>query len=614
MFSDIIEKRALVITLITVMAVYLPINYNNCLTVDDVDLLEQVSSSFSNTNYFKLFVPDGDILYYRPMLMMLFHLDYAIWGKTIGAFHFFNYLLHVLNAALLYRVALNVFYDIEKSYLYAVTATLIFALNPLTCESVAWISGRTDIAGAFFSLLAVNCYFVKNPVRYILVPFFVFLGLCCKENALSAIPLIVFLHGWMMYKKGNTGREILMTCFRWSAIVMVPVIIYIFLRTGGDASFENGAARISMAAAEKVTTTKGINGFVGYLVVFPAIAFYLKKLIFPFPLNFSILSVDYTLYSFLFILFVFFNIYWLIQKRLSNVFIGILLVLSFLPAIPIAIGGVSWVPFAERYLYLSLCVWGISLSYLLNRYVIEGRISLKLSKSLIVALIVISAISTIVRQAHWKSNESLFSNSVETDPDNYKALLHYGLSNNNPDRIEYLNSAEALSANAKPAWRARLFLAKADYYSKANRPHTFNDIVARQIKDTADRIDQYNQNKLSESEIVEKVFYNLELVLKNNDSYNSYMKSAYVAYNIEVNDIELKKTIYKKIKNYYIAAYDKRPGPFLLYKIGNLERLLNNNESAAEYFRKVIDIFPESEYANYSKIRLKKIKNQGLTN
>lgn len=617
-----IQRRYFLISLLIITAVYLPVLYTGVIGLDDIEIMEKLSKIFQDPNYQGLFIRNKPTVYYRPLLTIINLVDYKIWGRTIGGYHLTNYIFHIFNAILLYKISINIFKNYDKPYFYASISMLIFALNPLTCESVAWISGRSDIFGTFFSLLAVNSYFLKNKFRFILTPVFALSGFFCKENAFAVLPIIIILDIILNCDGFNTSprvqfinkekiRHILKSFTLWCLILLTPLLTYILLRTAGGGGFENDVARITSAAALG-TKSYGLN-ISGYLKIFPAIAFYLKKLIIPFPLNFSIISINFTLYSVLFLLFLFTNSYWFLKKQFNFIIIGILLILSFLPALPIAIGGVSWAPFAERYLYLSLCVWGIAASYLLNHFTYRKKLKLKAQTYIILPLIIISIFGTLKRQSDWTSKEKLYLDTVnKVDPGNYKAIFNYAVSHKRKDRIKYLRQAEIASRDTHDvSWKANLYRAIAYYYAEYNLPEDYLKIPGLK-QETVFSESAYIPPQLSENEVVSEVFKNLDIGLKLRSSYKAYLESANIVLKLNPENKKLKKQVFERAKKYYSGAYQRKPTPFLMYRIGGYEKLLNNNKKAAECFETVIKKFPNSEYASFSKTRLRKIKEEGL--
>ena len=99
--------------------------------------------------------PLGEVLtqrtgmYYRPLVMLSFALDRAVWGDLPAGFHLTNLLLHVAAAGLLATLAAAVGLGAGAS----LAAALVFLAHPVQPEAVTYVSGRTDVLCALFALL-----------------------------------------------------------------------------------------------------------------------------------------------------------------------------------------------------------------------------------------------------------------------------------------------------------------------------------------------------------------------------------------------------------------------------------------------------------------------------
>ena len=89
--------------------------------------------------------------FYRPVTMLSLGFDRALGGGVAWPFHLTNVLLHALASALLFRVLRRL--DVEARL--ALAGSALFAVHPVHVESVAFVSGRTDLLAANFVLGAV---------------------------------------------------------------------------------------------------------------------------------------------------------------------------------------------------------------------------------------------------------------------------------------------------------------------------------------------------------------------------------------------------------------------------------------------------------------------------
>src|SRR5439155_12047431 len=86
----------------------------------------------------------------RPLVVASFRFDAAL-GGAADQFHSTNLLVHLVACALLAFVAARA----GASGGAAVLAALVWGLAPRLTESVAWISGRTDVFAGALVLAAI---------------------------------------------------------------------------------------------------------------------------------------------------------------------------------------------------------------------------------------------------------------------------------------------------------------------------------------------------------------------------------------------------------------------------------------------------------------------------
>lgn len=124
---------------------------------------------------------DGKGSYWRPLTLLSFFVDARFWGGNPFGFHLTNVLLHALVALLLF----SLLRELGASPAAAALGASLHALHPALTESVAWISGRTDVLVAILFLAAARVYLREGPV--LVVTALYVLAVFAKETAL-AIP------------------------------------------------------------------------------------------------------------------------------------------------------------------------------------------------------------------------------------------------------------------------------------------------------------------------------------------------------------------------------------------------------------------------------------------
>jgi Flp pilus assembly protein TadD len=130
--------------------------------------------------------------YYRPLPMISFWLDHKVWGLKPAGFHLTNILLNIV-AGLLVVILLKELAQGKDSLFPALLGGLAFMLHPMHVESVAFVSGRTDLMMTIFVLLAflVLLRFRSrmtavrvSKLTFALVPIAFAAGLLSKEAAI----------------------------------------------------------------------------------------------------------------------------------------------------------------------------------------------------------------------------------------------------------------------------------------------------------------------------------------------------------------------------------------------------------------------------------------------
>lgn len=166
---------------------------------------------------------------YRPVLCSTFVMDYLVSGGEPWSFHITNTAIHFLNALLLFFIVRAVFRkagDKEAGWT-PLFVSLAFALHPVQTAAVTYISGRSAVLAAFFSLLSVLGFIrfkEDGPARHAWLTLSVLsflIGLLTKETAVSCFGLI------FLFLLVFPGREEKIK--RFAALIPYLVVLVIFL-------------------------------------------------------------------------------------------------------------------------------------------------------------------------------------------------------------------------------------------------------------------------------------------------------------------------------------------------------------------------------------------------
>lgn len=149
--------------------------------------------------------------FYRPLLGFTFLFDYFFWATNAVGYHITSLALYgsaVWLLFLLVRTMTRSWPDFNSSWA-AFFSALLFAVTPLHCEDVTWISGRADLLAApfyLFSLLMfIKGYQRNNNKRFY---FFSLLSFCCallsKEISIG-LPVVIGAYVMVWPKEEQFG-------------------------------------------------------------------------------------------------------------------------------------------------------------------------------------------------------------------------------------------------------------------------------------------------------------------------------------------------------------------------------------------------------------------------
>jgi len=123
--------------------------------------------------------------FYRPLISLSYALEWQLWDGAAGGFHLTNLLMHLGCCALVFALARRAGAPVAAAALGAA----LFGTFPRLAESVAWISGRTDVAAGLGVLgaLLLHRSAPGDATRRWAAGVALFLGLLCKEVAFAGV-------------------------------------------------------------------------------------------------------------------------------------------------------------------------------------------------------------------------------------------------------------------------------------------------------------------------------------------------------------------------------------------------------------------------------------------
>ncbi len=392
----------------------------------------------------------GTSNYYRPMMHIVYMLNYHLFGLKPWGFHLVNILFHFGASVLVFLVVRRLLTEHRDSmcsvYLSPpFIAAMLFASHPIHTEAVTWIAGLPDVAFSFFYLLSFYLYMLfREGVKrgYLLSILSFSVATLFKEPALT-LPIMLIAYDYLLKKSDETILAVIKRYMPYVAISGVYLLVrYSALR--GFAPLESYSY---------------LSTYQFIINVFPLFREYLTSMLWPFDLNLwhtfhpiSSLFEAKGMISIVVTVLFFIGAVAAYRKDRVIFFSLFLVVVPLLPVFYIkAIGGK---PFAERYLYLP----SVGFVFLLAIFLSWARENLpRAVRSITIVFIVIGALytgETITRNNVWQDNFNLWSDTVKKSPDSEIAHHNLGLAYRSKGQLdkaieEYLTALWLNPKNAR---------------------------------------------------------------------------------------------------------------------------------------------------------------------
>jgi tetratricopeptide (TPR) repeat protein len=222
----LIVAAAAVIPVVAGFFTYLPA-LSGGFVWDDLNALRQ---SETIQSAYDVIVPPPSIakIYYRPLVFLSYLADSSVVGMANPYwFHVASVALHLLNALLVFVLAGRWF---SQDLIVRAGGALLFAVFPTHVESVAWISGRSDVLMTTFLLLAVILYLNDRRWSDWVGAASLLLAMLAKETAIAGLILLPLLDA-LERRHTNLSRL-------WPPIAVTA--LYFLLRRVGIGTFFGG--------------------------------------------------------------------------------------------------------------------------------------------------------------------------------------------------------------------------------------------------------------------------------------------------------------------------------------------------------------------------------------
>lgn len=155
------------------------------------------------SHYWQHVTPSGNL--YRPLTILSYRLNAAIFGPAPASFHAVNVILHILCACLLVPFARRLSFGRGG----ALAAAAIFAAHPIHTEAVAGVVGRADLMAAAGVLGALTLHLSARMTlpRILAACLLLAGGLLSKESAVVMPAIALAADACRLRRKSTTIRD-----------------------------------------------------------------------------------------------------------------------------------------------------------------------------------------------------------------------------------------------------------------------------------------------------------------------------------------------------------------------------------------------------------------------
>ncbi len=237
---------------------------------DDDDYVTENATLPTVDGLRRIWLEPGAVPQYYPLVHTSFWIEYRIWKLHPFGYHLVNVLLHAITAMFLWRLLRRL--SVPGAWLIAA----IFAVHPVTVESVAWVTERKNVlcAAFYFASLLVYWRFATGAERqgrgrlYALALGLFVAGLLSKTVACS-MPAVVLVLVWWRHPEKLRRQAVLLLPFFLVGLGMAGMTVWMERHVVGAAGAEFDLSMVDRC---------GIAG--------RAVWFYAGKVLLPYPLIF----------------------------------------------------------------------------------------------------------------------------------------------------------------------------------------------------------------------------------------------------------------------------------------------------------------------------------------
>ncbi len=544
--------------------------------------------------------PEGTSVTGRPVANLTFALNYAVSGEQTWSYHLFNIAIHVGAALTLFgiirrtlsRVSLSERFGLHSRQL-ALAVALIWGTHPIHTQAVTYITQRCESLMGLFFFLTLYCairgweHGKRKTHWHTLAILACLIGVGTKET-IAVAPFLVFLYD-IIFVHNNVRNALRESVLLYSGFFGCLIVLVVLVAGGGTA----GGAIGPYDPLEYALTQPEV------------ILYYVRLLAWPSPLcldyAWPISTIPQAFPYAIVLLLMMVVTLWATVRKYPSGFLGLWFFFtlaptsSFIPLPDLAFEYRMYLPSAAFITFFVIAAYGVVRTISNKLFQSDSTREYFGSAATIVivsAIIVFLHTLTFFRNQDYRSEISIWTDTIEKQPNNARAYTNLGCAlvdgGNSKEAIQYFENALAINRTD-----AKTHNGLANAYSSLGRFDKAIHHYRRAIEIDPDYVEAYynlgkaycEQNEFDKS--ISCFQKSLSLDPNYADAYN----------NLGLVYAELGQA--EKAIAYYRRALSINPeSAETLNNLGNLITQTRGAGNAIQYYKKALSLDPDYSKAH----------------
>ncbi len=419
-FSSFISRRGLYLILASAAIVFIN-SLNNNFVWDDRVLMVP-NDVYRTFDIKRIFLSTANALEYLPFRDLTLAVDYWLWGSNPFGYHLSNLLFYLVSLAALYKMVgiLVDLADVKQGEMIPFWTTLIFALHPLHVEAVNFIGARNNILAGLFLFLSFNfCIsgLKRGKNAFIVFSALFFIIALFSKASVVFYPLFLAAVLYFMPDTGVSKRKKILIFLLFCMLDAIAIRVHLDIASSTSV-ISDTLPRYGVYSTPVI---------IGRALQIPF--FYLKMLVFPYPLSIkyavSFITGGMVLFLGMGVLYILVILYVIRASKKRNILPVLAVIWYFLSLGPVLNIFPTSPTVADRYAYFAVLSLGL-LTASLVREITSGR---KVFIFAVFAMVTAWGAVDVSRSMDWKSDISLWESALRVNPEAGKSELAIALWN-----------------------------------------------------------------------------------------------------------------------------------------------------------------------------------------